>query len=266
MTLSSNASTQFYPENVLGHFWNRLSEPIQLTDCRKWEVALTEISTPHSMVGTRWRDRQLELRLWTKLPLEPGTPPVEEQTKKMVLKPFDTTKVFEKQYNDNIDPLVDIDLFREGLRIEHPLGPNSLRLELAPNLKIFFSDRLLNVLGLNRKELNEDGSIGSESQPTVYQGFVDWQVGRHSLWVHSNCCAHRLVGDLSVPLLRTLLLSEKDVGRVFKSVYIHPHYIPVSQNFFSALEVYITDNTGKDVSFFPGEVVMTLHFRRRREQ
>ena len=46
VTLPSNSSSAYYPNNTISDFTTKLFKPIDLTG--KWEVALTEISFPHS--------------------------------------------------------------------------------------------------------------------------------------------------------------------------------------------------------------------------
>ena len=46
VTLPSNSSGAYYPDNTLSDFTTKLFKPIDLTG--EWEVALTEISFPHS--------------------------------------------------------------------------------------------------------------------------------------------------------------------------------------------------------------------------
>ena len=46
VTLPSNSSSAYYPDNTLSDFTTKLFKPIDLTG--EWEVALTEISFPHS--------------------------------------------------------------------------------------------------------------------------------------------------------------------------------------------------------------------------
>ena len=45
--LVSNASMDFYPQNTLSKFTNKLKFPLELSD--EWEVAITEIFYPHKI-------------------------------------------------------------------------------------------------------------------------------------------------------------------------------------------------------------------------
>ena len=265
VTLSSNASTDCYPQNVVGHFWNRMAEPLQFTDGREWEVGLTEISLPPHRLSQMIEQEEWEMRVFTrKPPPHPGRGGSMTYNRVMALKPFSYASDLKKQFNcllgDN-----DAEAFNR-VDFDAPYGKKSLRIRLPKKVKLALSERLVDVMGINRKELNDDGSLGSFSKPTTFYGTIDWAVGSHSLWVYSNCCAHRPVGDVGVPLLRTLLTVSKDEGVMFKKLFNLPYYLAVSQSFFNSLEVFITNNQGQQVPFFPGEGLVTLHFRPRERR
>ena len=63
VTVSSNASTEFYPSNKVNHFFNRLSEPIQLSEANHWEVALTEVMLPPTLSHLDLTNDDLKLKL-----------------------------------------------------------------------------------------------------------------------------------------------------------------------------------------------------------
>ena len=271
VTLSSNASTDCYPNNTIGHFWNRLSEPIQFADSREWEVGLTEISMPPNMMSLQPGKSGLSLIVKAKftLPLPPMGPNAPaggsvNLERFMYLSSFTYAAELRRQYVSWLQHEDAPEM--KKVEFDNPEGKYSLRIRIPKNVKLFLSGRLAHVMGINPKDMNEDGSIGSFDQSSTYYGMIDWHVGHHSLWVYSNCCAHRLVGDASAPLLRTLLMIRKDEGSMFRKLFTDPYYLDVRQNFFSSLEVFITDNQGQGVAFFPGEAVVILHFRRRSPQ
>ena len=139
-------------------------------------------------------------------------------------------------------------------------------MEVERNMYLSFSEKLWQVLGFDASCAGEDGSnrkIGSVNRDVKCPGFVDMHVGLHSLWVYSDCCGHRAVGGVRAPLLRTVKLKSSESGDVVHRVFTRPYYVAVSQSFMPSLEVFITDNTGQKVPFFPGELVGTLHFRPR---
>jgi hypothetical protein len=84
-----------------------------------------------------------------------------------------------------------------------------------------------------------------------------------SVYLYSDIVTPRPVGDYYVPLLRTLpaeRLKHDDVHIIYEK----PHYIPLIRSQFNSLEILITSEKGKEISFDEGHVIVTLHFRRRR--
>ena len=140
-------------------------------------------------------------------------------------------------------------------------GDRSLKFHLRQGVYIFFSDRLVDVLGIDRKELNPDGSIGHADHKAVYRGHIDTSVGYHTCWIYSNFVEHGLVGSQRVPLLR--MFSVSSPNSYIHQVFERPYYVPVCGSYFPMLEVFIRDISGTTVPFAPGEAVLNVHFRRR---
>ncbi|KAK7457990.1 hypothetical protein BaRGS_00039135 [Batillaria attramentaria] len=61
LTLSSNASERFYPDNTLTHFFNKLPETIDLRHPRDWEVGLAECRYPYNWFNLQDGEGELEL-------------------------------------------------------------------------------------------------------------------------------------------------------------------------------------------------------------
>ena len=91
----------------------------------------------------------------------------------------------------------------------------------------------------------------------------DLQRGFYSLFVCCDVVEHVVVGDVKTPLLRTVNITGKEgqtINRIFQTV----QYVPVRRKQFSTIEINIRDDTGRPVPFQRGEVIVTLHFWRKR--
>ena len=261
VTLSSNASVEYYPENRLNHFSNRLAEPLVFSKPDEWEVGLTEMFTPPN----RWHelgveDLSVDLLTWVNIPGVGDDVTRSEVTAKIQLHPFKLGRDFVKNMTSALKrvqaPL------KEGIQLSTLGALNHVSLRLRRNVFVKFSQRLQAVLGLEPQSLTPSGALGSVAEKQTYNFTVDVNAGYHSMWVYSNCCQHRMVGGVRVPLLRTILTSGV-IGGVTHSLFTSPYYFRVSSGHLPSVEVFITDNTGNPVPFSPGEVVSTLHFRRR---
>lgn len=265
VTVSSNASTEYYPSNTVNHFRNRLAEPIRLSDGVKdgWEVGLIEILTPpnRAYLGLTKEDLTVEL-LYSK-PEADGLNTEKRHT--LTLNPFLDGAQFAVEL---ANALLERDLPMEFKKIKvlRPLGRNLFSVVLNRHVYITFRERLRKKLGLDPKCMSESGAIGTDKEDSIEcGGLVDVAAGFHSLWVYSDCCGHRAVGGVRVPLLRTIVVKTAALEEVVHQMFTRPDYVPVSQNYLPSLEVFITDNTGAPIPFFPGEAVITLHFRPRKD-
>lgn len=270
VTVSSNASGEFFPDNTVGHFFNRLAEPLRFEKPSEWEVGLVEVTTPPNVSHMPGR-ANFKLDLVAELVLPKGEwsdkDVIEYEQKRMsvTLKPFTDSRDFQNQMRNALkDPGVD-EAFK-SIRILVPYGHQHFTILLKRRVFIYFSDYLLKVLSIEDSQLSVGKVLGHPDHRVTVRGFVDVKAGGHSLWMYSNCCEHRLVGGVRVPLLRMLVIKNEEVDSLVHRVYERPYYQRVSNNFLPSVEVYITDNTGRSVTFLRGESVATLHFRRRGQQ
>ena len=268
VTLSSNGSTRFFPDNTVGTFSNRLAEPIRLSEPTDWEVGLTEITFPPLINHRPLKYEDLKVTL-IRMFMDDGEKEeaqvMREVKTTIQMKPFVDASSFLTQFrkavNEADQVLKDADQapaeFAEGVHVRMPYGTNVIMLKVHRHYYVSVSPKLSAALGIPNK------MIGcSRSNSKVY-GFVRMGRGSRSVWVYSNCCAYRAVADVRVPLLRTVPIHAEEKEEVMETIFTHPYYIPVSQGFLPSVEIKLTDNTGKTLDFFAGESVVTLHFRRR---
>ena len=88
--------------------------------------------------------------------------------------------------------------------------------------------------------------------------------GFNSLYVYCDAAEDIPVGDIKAPLLR-VVDAAGNFGDLIHRLYTTPQYVPVSRKAFNTVEIDIRDDTGRPVPFEFGNVVATLHFRRRPE-
>ena len=267
VTLSSNACTEYYPENTVGHFWNQLASPLVLnesSDGRGWEVALTQICVPYYLSGNQMSRRESTVSIWT-LPEVRGRKQRPKIPKAEELQQFTLTNFW--QLPGLQKALANV--FKNNRKLSGPAAnvrfevlntDGLIRLQTPKNVLIKLGDKMQKVLGFNDKDLTEGGYLGSHKGKRVYFGHFDPYVGYRSLWVYSDCCGYSGVGGSRVPLLQTVCV--KYLGNIITESYDNPRYLPVRQHYVHSIEMSIKDNTGSPVAFFPGEALVTLHFRR----
>ena len=84
----------------------------------------------------------------------------------------------------------------------------------------------------------------------------------HSFFVYCDVVEHQLVGDANVPLLRSLAVKGR-VGDVVDHSFTNVHYMGLSRSTFQEIHIHITDDTGKEIPFDHGRVIVKLHFKQK---
>jgi len=85
-----------------------------------------------------------------------------------------------------------------------------------------------------------------------------------SIYIYSDIIKYQFVGDAKVPLLGVLPVQGVDGEQQYWS-FNPPYYIPVSMSTLSSVNIHLADDKGDEIPFFgDGKVVARLHFRRVR--
>ena len=104
--------------------------------------------------------------------------------------------------------------------------------------------------------------IFNPKAPKVASEIFDIHQGRILMFVICDVAAHSVVDDIETPLLRVCNTSGKD-GEILRTIFTHPHYMPVARTNFLTIEINISDELGRPIPFMHGKTLVTLHFRQR---
>ena len=97
--------------------------------------------------------------------------------------------------------------------------------------------------------------------PQLYRGI-------QQIYIYASCCAPIRVGDVEVPLLRTVAIEDdvrdhNTIGVTKNMMIKNPMYLPVCNTTINTVEINIRDDAGKLVPFVEGsKTILTLHFRK----
>jgi len=72
---------------------------------------------------------------------------------------------------------------------------------------------------------------------------LDLNRGRNLMYVYGDADAFSIVGDEEAPLMRVCNISGKD-GEVVKTIFTHPHYVPLARNNFDTIHINVSDERG----------------------
>lgn len=123
------------------------------------------------------------------------------------------------------------------------------------------------VLGFVKQDFdNSDGTNPTwtaEHPPQLHRGIS-------RLYIYASCCAPIRVGDVLVPLLRSVFVNDDDdekkksdtFGKAKNYIVKQPMYVPVSNTAINTIEINIRDDSGRIIPFDEGSITsLTLHFR-----
>lgn len=249
LTLPSNSSAEYFPDNTLTHYFTKLPHAIDLGG-GQWEVGLVEMQYPHTWYNIRDDEG------WVAVKTKPDS-----ALKRATLKGglYQNPEIFVKYLKLRCRRKLEAEKEDcDAIVFTYNEITQKVTLSLKDGASIIMSPTLQRMLGLSKNEYEGKGHFTGEQVIDVNGGF-------YSLYVYCNLLEPHMVGDALVPLLRILPIRGKS-GELITRTYENVHYHPVQQKHFDTVELDIRDDTGRPVSFERGKVVTTLHFRQRRSQ
>jgi hypothetical protein len=283
ITLPSNSSMNYYPNNTLSNYVTKLPRAIELVN--QYECGLYECHYPITYYNVT--DDETMLHLYSFLGGE---------QKVFDISPagghYKSPHVLVKQINDAISyiepkPNVVRFLYNDVTQkitvrfgndtrgwcslvmskaMAELLGFEWEAKELAPEkpLEEILRDRPDNII--EKLALEPDGSVvllPASAYSYTATRVCDLRRGFYSLFIYCSIVEHSIVGDSMVPLLRTVNVEGKE-GTMAHRVYQNVQYVPVMLKHFDTIEIDIKDDTGRSVPFQRGRVIVVLHFRPKQ--
>lgn len=247
LTLPSDSSAAYYPNNTIANYVTKLPGTIHLDG--DYEVALSELVYPHTWYNV---DNSDEI-FWI------GT--LDVATNKL-------TRTFIKSgYYFNSDDFA-FSLTNQASRVlfdssvkftfNELTGRIRMQIHNSDKNRVMLSYDLLELLGFQQKIiLTKDADLVASTAFDVNRGL-------NLMYIHCDVAAHVIVGDVKAPLLRVCNIATGRHGSVVRNTYKRPHYVPLGRREFDAIEIGINNELGKPMPFEFGKSIVTLHFRRIR--
>lgn len=236
ITLPSNSSMDYYPNNTLTNYRTRLEKTLDLSQ-GEWEVGLWEIQYPHN-----WQSLKTQVEATIRI--------FDNAAKQFTEYPLETG------YYTDIQSLLRAINSVVGVKADFRWNSIASRVEVAvtPGYILFFPQTLANMLGLPiRLPFFEEPLLGTKIH--------DIKRGLHSLYVYCDLLQHQIVGDRTVPLLRIVPV-RGSLGSVITRTYENVQYMPAKAGQWRDIEIDIRDDSGEPIHFESGKVWVTLHLRR----
>lgn len=245
VTLPSDSSKDTHPGNTASRFTTKLSDRIELEG--EYEVGLAEFTYPHT-----WYNFKSDVdRYWVVAKTTNG----ESKTFPFKSGFYPDGTAFATDLNRQTAKAM-MEITHMHAHIRFTFNPATLRMTIDTNSRgwLFVSDDFMRFLGFPR-------GWPANPKPHMTAGrALDLNRGRNLLYVYCDAAAFSIVGDVEAPLMRVCKISGKD-GDVVKTIFTHPHYVPLARNNFETIHINISDERGRPIPFTHGKSMVTLHFR-----
>ena len=244
LTLPSNSSMDYYPENSVARYTTKLANTIELEG--EWEVGLLEMSTPSELVNIVeercyyiiYVNRRYHNRISIGI-LPKHSPLLNEmhrQQRTQAPIPDGQPLMVQFQYI--------------GRKVAFKLDPDHVHGEIA----VRFSEDLANILGFSETVRY---ALDTTAPRIVSLNLDDI----FSMYVYCDLVEHVVVGDTKVPLLRIVdkpLAKNRHMHTIFNPIL----YVPLQKKNFDTVEINIMTDTGEPMPFRAGKSFVVLEFRR----
>lgn len=239
LTLPSNASFDVFPDNKASHFKVKLAKPVHLEG--NWEMALVEIHYPDCWKNVDEHSNKFSVNTTAGI-IQCSIPQGHYSTAEEVIAAIRHELFIHMLNADDI------------ITIKYLQKTKKFQMRAREGYSMKFHGGLAHILGVPSNCDLMNNKSGDRK--------VNLHRGVYALFVYTNIAAPQLVGDAYVPLLKIVDMEQNTQGDVINREYSAPHYIPLETKQFDTIEMYITADTGKRLSFEWGKVIAKVHFRR----
>lgn len=265
LTLMSNSSLNYYPENKTSTFTVHLPQKIQLIG--EWAVALAEIHYPYNFFNVTDGENYIYVELnvggedlnsidRTKDPNQI----TQSHHDKFSIPPgfYTSVSCILKAVNSRLFELTEYDI----LSLDELNTRTKINIEKCKenNIKaLSFSTRLALQLGFNPTDnilnFNSSPNIGN-----IYFGIPD------RMLIYTDVIEPAFIGHEKAQIIKILntggTLGPCKFGDVCSTEFHHMHYTPVLKKDFESISLDIRDCTGSFMPFHHGVSTVKLHFKK----
>ena len=243
VTLTSNASTKLFSNNVSSQFTNQLQSRIDLDSDTQfpWRVALAEIHIPTTCYNVVEGQNIIYVTQTDKQQFKVKIPPAYYPTIESLLDAMHKVTMYFLYFR--------YDTQKSSLTVVSP--PIVSEVTMSPILCL--------QLGFE-PERNLVKQVRSTRHPQVHIGYPQ------QIFVYCDIVEHQFLGDTKAPLLHSASIPVLQYGRT-QTIICNPlQYLRLAKYNFSTIEIHLRDQAGRNLPFEFGTVNVKLHFARLRTQ
>lgn len=247
LTLLSNSSMEYFPENKTTMFSTKLPKSLILEG--EWYVGIVEIQYPCTMYTVREKENVIYTSQWVLMPNELKHSLVHNR-KRIPAMNYDSIQQIIAALNKNTD-----------LQITFHYN------EITKQVSVVCLDSTVDVLKLSTKLCLQLGFEPNTNLISNKNGTYpsNLKLGLPSqLFIYCDIIEPQIVGDVMAPLLRIVPLdpSVYVYGANKMHIFSPPHYVPVMRREFDVIEIDIRTSTGRKVPFQFGTTCIKVHFKK----
>lgn len=256
LTLLSNSSMSYYPDNTTANYSTKLPKTVKLEG--EWVVGLVEFHYPCTMFNVQEHENILYVK--KKTSLQNG-----DNSKKNV----DANVIVEYKAHIPATAYDSVNHFLSAFN-EHPLLRNHFKLRYDEISKLVRANPQDNsVISLVASpqlslQLGYEPNTNLIKKPNGKYPFNLYLGLPSQLFIYSDIIDPQIVGDVMTSLIRIIPLDPtKYIYGAYKMHSFSPaHYLPVMRREFDTIEIDIRTSIGSKVPFQFGTSCVKLHFRR----
>lgn len=248
LTLPSNSSMDYYPNNTVANYMTHLPSSIHLSE-GEWEIALVEAHYPCSFLTV---GEDATIFIYTKSSstndksiliaskVEPGNyKDINELLKTLNANAKMKLYSCEFEYDKEMGK---IELISSSLAVA--------QIELSPTLALQMGYDINNVdLIKHRKAVRP---------PNLLAGIPS------HMYVYCDLVEPQLVGDTVASLIKIVNIDAKNYTYGAHNIvhFNDPHYVPIMKSSFESVEIDLRNSTGQHLPFHFGTTCMKVHLRK----
>lgn len=269
LTLPSNSSAKYFPDNTLTHFTTKLHTAVSLSG--DWEVALTEVTFPKSWYTIEKGGGVIIVECGGYSSPELGTMHAYTSEIRVPAGYYENVTDIVREINKALSKIIPLYIVNpmiwktenNGMPIlKYHEGTKRVHFQMSRNQSITLSTTLMAILGVGNKQ-SPSVAKQEDSYTWVASRGSDISRGLNCLFIYSDIVEHVTVGDTRAPLLR-IVDARGPHGETINHIYERPLYIPIQKKQFETVEILISDDFGVKIPFQSGKVIITLHFRQTK--
>jgi len=252
LTLPSNSSMDYYPQNTVAQYTTKLNSSIELDG--EWEVGLTEISFPINIENVARRECFFKISTSSyphsnrvKITLPSGHYTTFEEV---------ATALRREQMNrlPRVPPVNDVSVNDVPVYFTYDANVDRVKMLIMEPFCVDFSPALARLMGFRHS------TIYCVS-PWLAEDKMDFGSTVCSIYVYCDLVEHIPVGDTKAPLLR-IVNRKSDGDENVHETYNPVMYVPLQKKCFDSVEINMMTDAGVSVPFNSGKSFVVLEFRR----